>query len=123
MKTFKNFLGPEATKEQDRKELVRQKLHLAKQAKEYHDQSEREGGGRAAKAKGDSFLAAMNNIHNEETSIQEDGGAAGVGGGMTVAAIAGSGDSRLPASQREPGVSKKRNPVLKGLARRLLPKV
>ena len=40
---------------------------------------------------------------------------------MSVAAVAGSGDSRLPETQREPGVSKKRNPVMKGLVRRNLP--
>ena len=51
----------------------------------------------------------------------EDGGA--VAGGMTVAAVAGSGDSRLPATQREPGVSKKRNPIMTRLARRKPPKM
>ena len=48
----------------------------------------------------------------------EDGGAAGA---MGVAGIAGSGDSRLPATQREPGVSKKRTPLMLRLARRKLP--
>ena len=42
---------------------------------------------------------------------------------MGVSAVAGTGDTRLPPSQREPGVSKKRNPVLKGMARRKLPKM
>ena len=60
-----------------------------------------------------------------ETGRHEYGedGAAGVGGGMNVAAIAGSGDSRLPASQKEPGVSKKRNPVMGSIARRTPPKM
>jgi hypothetical protein len=39
----------------------------------------------------------------------------------SVGGIAGSGDSRLPASQREPGVNKKRNPLLKGLFTRKPP--
>ena len=41
----------------------------------------------------------------------------------SVAGVAGTGDSRLSASQREPGVSKKRNPILQKMARRTLPKV
>jgi hypothetical protein len=53
--------------------------------------------------------------------VSEDGGA--MGGGVSVAAIAGSGDSRLPASQREPGVSKKHNPVMRGLGKRNPPKM
>jgi len=36
----------------------------------------------------------------------------------SVAGVAGSGDSRLPASQREPGVSKKRNPVMMNVRRK-----
>lgn len=40
-----------------------------------------------------------------------------------VAGVAGTGDSRLPTSQKEPGVSKKRNPVLGKMQRRTLPKV
>ena len=39
----------------------------------------------------------------------------------TVAGVAGSGDSRLASSQREPGVSKKKNPTL-GYFRRKPPK-
>jgi hypothetical protein len=39
----------------------------------------------------------------------------------SVSGVAGSGDSRLPASQREPGVSKKRTPIIVRLARRKLP--
>jgi hypothetical protein len=66
--------------------------------------------------------------------IGEDGGGAGGAGGAgavaaaptnSVAGIAGSGDSRLPAPQREPGVPKnrkKRNPLLPmGMGRRKLP--
>ena len=57
--------------------------------------------------------------------IQEDGGAGAgaVGGGNSVAGIAGSGDTRLPADQREPGVSKKRNPILIKMAQRKAPKL
>lgn len=53
--------------------------------------------------------------------IKEDGMAAAPVN--SVAGVAGTGDTRLPASQREPGVSKKRNPVLKGMARRNPPKM
>jgi hypothetical protein len=53
--------------------------------------------------------------------VKEDGGAAA--GGMSVAAVAGSGDSRMPVSQREPGVSKKRNPIIIGMGRRKAPKI
>ena len=66
--------------------------------------------------------------YSKGSCVQEDGmGAGAVGGGSaptnTVGAIAGSGDSRLPAAQREPGVSKKRkSPVMMGL-RRKPPKV
>lgn len=57
--------------------------------------------------------------------INEDGvgaGAMGAGPTNTVGSVAGSGDSRLPASQREPGVSKKRNPVM-GMIKRKSPKI
>ena len=71
----------------------------------------------------DVLNKSMKDVHKEET-VNEDGGAGGVGGGgMTVAAVAGTGDSRLPASQREPGVSKKHNPVIRGLGRRKQPKM
>lgn len=56
--------------------------------------------------------------------VKEDGmGAGAVSGGPTnqVGAIAGSGDSRLPADQREPGVSKKRNPIMAPTFRRKAP--
>ena len=55
-----------------------------------------------------------------EDVVKEDGGAAGAVG---VGAIAGSGASTLPASQKEPGVSKKRNPVMGSIARRTPPKM
>ena len=56
--------------------------------------------------------------------VNEDGmGAGAVGGGSTptntVAGVASTGDSRLPSSQREPGVSKKRkSPVMFGFRRK-----
>jgi len=55
--------------------------------------------------------------------LKEDGGAMAAAPTNSVAGVAGSGDSRLPAAQREPGVSKKRNPIMKGLVRRNLPNV
>lgn len=58
--------------------------------------------------------------------IKEDGmgaGAVASGPTNTVGGVAGTGDSRLPASQREPGVSKKRNPVIAGMGRRKQPKM
>jgi hypothetical protein len=57
--------------------------------------------------------------------IKEDGMGAGVVTAAptnSVAGVAGSGDSRLAPSQREPGVSKKKNPTL-GYFRRKPPKV
>ena len=107
-------LGPEATKARDKMEISRQKKNLDAFSKEYHKMSKDEGGGGMAQAHGDMFANAKKNI-------KEDGGAAGAGGGMSVAAVAGSGDSRMPAAQREPGVSKKHNPVMRGLAKRKLP--
>ena len=56
--------------------------------------------------------------------IKEDGMGAGVVGAAptnSVAGVAGTGDSRLPSTQREPGVSKKRNPTL-GYFKRKPPK-
>jgi hypothetical protein len=56
--------------------------------------------------------------------MNEDGmGAGAVAGGPTntVAAVAGSGDSRLPVAQREPGVSRKKtghNPVMSNFRRK-----
>lgn len=58
--------------------------------------------------------------NNPTPAVKED-----VGGGApanSVAGVAGSGDARLSASQREPGVSAKRNPTLKGMFRRKPPK-
>jgi len=71
----------------------------------------------------DYIMTVANYMRSEmhEETIEEDGGA--MGGGVNVAAIAGSGDSRLPASQREPGVSKKHNPVMRGLGKRNPPKM
>jgi hypothetical protein len=111
MLNFKQFLGPEATKKHDKEEIARQKKHLMDKAKASYDQAEREGeaNGGAARAKGDIYVAAKNNI-------KEDGM-------MGVAGIAGSGDARLAPSQREPGVSKKRTPLMLRLARRKLPKM
>jgi hypothetical protein len=121
MKSFKSYidakekLGPDATKSRDKMDITRQKMNLDRLTKEYHGMSKDEGGGGMAKAHGDMFANAKKNI-------KEDGGAAGAGAGaVSVAAVAGSGDSRLPTSQREPGVSKKHNPVMKGLAKRKLP--
>jgi len=108
MQSFKNFLGPEATKRHDAAEVARQKKHLTDKAKENHDQADREGGGGAVEAKAKSYENARDNIKEE---------------GVTVAAVAGTGDARLPDAQREPGVSKKRNPIINKLARRALPKV
>jgi hypothetical protein len=56
--------------------------------------------------------------------VNEDGMGAGAVAATptnTVAGVAGTGDSRLAPSQREPGVSKKHNPKL-GLFRRKPPK-
>ena len=43
--------------------------------------------------------------------------------GMGVGAVAGSGAASLSTDQREPGVSKKRNPVMMGIERRKAPKL
>jgi hypothetical protein len=133
MKSFKDFLGPEATKQQDAAEIARQKKHLDDKAKEYYDQGAREGGQGAAIAKGITMDLAKNNI-KEKTELNEkgrcwtgykpvpgkkpfspdsckkvseegEGGAPAnnVGGGN----IAGSG-----GAGGEPGVSKKRNPLM-----------
>jgi hypothetical protein len=115
MKSFSQFLGPEATKRQDKQEITRQKKHLDQKTAEYNKMSHDEGGGGMAKAHADMFANTKKAIHSEEV-VSEDGA-------MGVSAIAGTGDSRLPASQREPGVSKKRNPIVQKLARRALPKV
>jgi len=118
MKSFKQYLGPEATKANDKKNITQQKRNLDRLTGEYNKMSSDEGGGGMAKAHAKMFSNTKKAIHSEEV-VQEDG----MAGGMTVAAVSGTGDSRLPASQREPGVSKKRNPIIQDLARRALPKV
>jgi hypothetical protein len=55
-------------------------------------------------------------MKNFKDYIKEDGMAAVPVN--SVAGVAGSGDSRLPSNQREPGVSKKRNPVMMSLKRK-----
>jgi hypothetical protein len=63
--------------------------------------------------------------HKGKKEIKEDGmGGGAIGGGgptNTVSAVAGSGSPNLPADQKEPGVSKKRNPVMMGIERRKAP--
>ena len=76
MKSFLQFVR-EATEEtinKDKQELARQKKHLLDKAKEYMDQAEREemfgqGGGGAARAKGEGFLRNANNIENKSIYI------------------------------------------------------
>lgn len=111
-------LGPKATELRDKLEIKRQKEHLSQKASENHKQAEREGGGGAAEAKARSYENARDNIKEEM-----GGGAMAAAPTNSVAGVAGSGDTRLPQSQREPGVSKKRNPILKGMFRRKPPKV
>ena len=67
MKPLSHFLGPEATKKQDSKEISRQKQHLTNKAKEYKDQSARENGGAAAYAKGVTFDLAKKNIEENKS--------------------------------------------------------
>lgn len=56
--------------------------------------------------------------------IKEDGaGGMTAGPTSTVAGVAGTGDSRMPAPQREPGVNKKHNPIMGGIRRRRLPQM
>ena len=124
MKSFKDYLGPEATKKNDKRNISLQKKNLSRLSKEYHKMSNDEGGGGMAKAHGIMFDNTKKAIHSEDV-VNEDGGVAMAAAPTNVAGagVAGTGDSRLPASQREPGVSKKRNPILQKLARRALPKV
>jgi hypothetical protein len=68
MKSFKDFLGPEATKKQDADEIARQKKHLDDKAKEYYDQGAREGGHNAAIAKGITMDLAKKNIKESNKS-------------------------------------------------------
>jgi hypothetical protein len=74
--------------------------------------------------------SSLSGIKRREQQVQyfkhvnEDGmgaGAVAAGPTNTVGGVAGTGDSRLDPSQREPGVSKKRNPTL-GYFRRKPPK-
>ena len=110
MKTFKQYLGPEATKSQDKEEIARQKAHLTDKAKENHEQSDREHGGGAAEAKAKSYENARDNI-------KEEGIGAAPVNNVGSGAIAGTG-----GAGGEPGVSKKRNPTLSYFKRKT-PKV
>jgi hypothetical protein len=125
-----NHLGHKATEKNDKRSVGLQKKNLDRLTGEYHKMSRDEGGSGAAKAHGDMFHNVKKNIHHEEYVNEDGGGAAGAGAGTaptaTVAGIAGSGDSRLPSSQREPGVPKKRkyeNSPVMSFIRRKNPKV
>jgi len=115
MLSFQEYmrLGPEATKKQDKEELRRQKDHLmvmSNQAKERAEKLGDESGMAGAfKSKAAAYAKLAHNI-------KEDGM-------VGVAGIAGSGDSSLPATQREPGVSKKKTPVMGNIKRRNLPQM
>jgi hypothetical protein len=123
-------LGHKATKKNDDRSVGLQKKNLDRLTGEYHKMSKDEGGSGTAKAHGDMFHNTKKNIHHEEY-VNEDGGGGGAGGAAgagagtaptaTVAGIAGSGDSRLPSSQREPGVPKKKyqnSPVMSFIRRK-----
>lgn len=117
MKTFKQFLGPEATKSHDHEEITRQKAHLTDKAKENHEQSTHErmyGHGGAAEAKAKSYENARDNI-------KEDG-AGGMGGAMPVNNVSSGGIAGTGGAGGEPGVSKKRNPNM-SFFKRKQPKV
>jgi ABC-type uncharacterized transport system ATPase subunit len=105
-------LGPEATKKQDKEELGRQKDHLMVMSKQSQERAEKEGDNGMAGA----FHAKAAAYARLSQNIREDGM-------VGVAGIAGSGDSRLPATQREPGVSKKKTPVMGNIRRRNLPQM
>jgi DNA polymerase II small subunit/DNA polymerase delta subunit B len=115
MLSFQEYmrLGPEATKKQDKEELRRQKDHLmvmSKQSQQRADELGDESGMTGAfKSKAAAYAKLAHNI-------KEDGM-------VGVAGIAGSGDTRLPATQREPGVSKKNTPVMGNIRRRSPPKM
>ena len=70
MKKFTEFVRestPE-TAHHDAQEIKRQKTHLMNKAKEYSDQAQKEkhfGHGGAAKAKGETMVAAAKNIKGE----------------------------------------------------------
>ncbi len=59
--------------------------------------------------------------------VKEDGEGAMGGPTNTVGGVAGTGDSRLPANQREPGVNLKKkkayNPVIQSMLSRKAPKI
>jgi len=140
MKSFKDFLGPEATKKQDSDEIARQKQHLTNKSKEYYDQGAREGGHGAAVAKGITFDLAKKNIKEvkEPTGklknacwtgytavgmknkggrqvpncvpVKEDG-AGGVAAGPTNV-VGGGAIAGSGGAGGEHGVSKKKNPVM-----------
>jgi hypothetical protein len=80
MKSFLQFVreATEATINNDKQELVRQKKHLLNKAKEYKDQSEREEmfgqGGGAARAKGEGFSTNANNIKESTPAWQRSAG-------------------------------------------------
>lgn len=115
MLSFQEYmrLGSDATKKQDTEELRRQKQHLTAQSSHSHHHADMEvmrgGEGGAARAKAHAYATTAKNI-------KEDGM-------MGVAGIAGSGDSRLPVTQREPGVSKKKTPVMGNIKRRNPPQM
>jgi hypothetical protein len=80
MKSFLQFVreATEATINNDKQELVRQKKHLLDKAKEYKDQAEREEshgqGGGAARAKGEGFLDNAKNIKESTPAWQRSAG-------------------------------------------------
>lgn len=119
MLSFQEFsrLGPEATKKQDKEELARQKAHLqqmADQSKEHAAKEDEAGEDSGAfRAKGHAYATLAHNIKEDAPAVAAPT--------VSVAGVAGSGDSRLPATQREPGVGKKRVPLMMRLARRKLP--
>ena len=80
MKSFLQFVreATEATINNDKQELARQKKHLLDKAKEYKDQAEREEshgqGGGAARAKGEGFLDNAKNIKESTPAWQRSAG-------------------------------------------------
>jgi hypothetical protein len=119
MLSFQEYsrLGPEATKKQDKEDLAREKAHLqqmSNQSKERAAKEDEAGEDSGAfRAKGHAYAILAKNIKEDAPAVAAPT--------VSVAGVAGSGDSRLPATQREPGVSKKRTPLMMRLARRKLP--
>jgi len=80
MKSFLQFVreATEATINNDKQELARQKKHLLDKAKEYKDQAEREEShdqsGGAARAKGEGFLDNAKNIKESTPAWQRSAG-------------------------------------------------